>query len=74
MLKPKLCERLLNGEKLVEDKYYVYRISKKMVHRKAKVDYGPQFAVPMEHSKHKAPHDLRKYWNLDSAQKKLLEK
>lgn len=74
-LKPILAERLNNGEKLVEDEYYVYRLSRShVVHRKALVDYGPQFSIPMESYKQKGnATDLRKCWDRDPNQKKLLE-
>lgn len=49
-----------------EDKLYVYRRMKKHgnVERKAKIDYGYQWNVPMEHHK---PRDLRKCWKREKA-------
>ena len=74
---PDLASRLLKGEKLVKDEYYVYRLSgrkghPRMVHRKALVDYGEQFKIPMEHVNPNA-NDTRSFWKLNPEQKKLSE-
>ena len=76
-LYPKLHTELVRGVKLVEDKYYLYRITKNKgkVERKAKVDYGDQWNIPMENPKRwsgKWP-DFDKKWNYDKSQTKLLE-
>jgi hypothetical protein len=74
---PNLHERLINGEKLVEDENYVYRITKtkRDVERKAKVDYGYQWNIPMEKVKHGSMlKDPRKHWfQRPRGQKELLE-
>jgi len=69
-----LAQRLLKGEKLVDDELYVYRLSGKngyarMVHRKAKIDYGEQFNIPMEHVNPNA-NDTRRFWDLENLYKK----
>jgi len=53
-----------------EDKLYVYRRMKRSGHveRKALLDYGQQWNIPMEHHK---PHDLRKYWERLPGQTKI---
>lgn len=56
-----------------EDEYFVYRRNKtgRKVHRKAKIDYGEQWNIPMEKA-HKYPMmDKRKYWTRDPKQKTL---
>jgi len=73
-LKSELAKRLLDGEKLVEDELCVYRLSgrkgyPRMVHRKAKIDYGEQFSIPMEHVNPNA-NDTRKFWDLKNLGKK----
>ena len=77
---PKLAKELLSGEKMVEDKNYVYRKTKndRRVERKALVDYGYQWIIPMERvhgllGKHHDT-DFRKCWNRPPKnQKKLFE-
>jgi len=60
-----------NPKIVVEDKNYLYRVEKTMnfVFRKAKVDYGNQWQIPME--KRTGQIDFRKYWNIDRLQKKI---
>jgi len=69
---PELFKRLRQGEKLVEDKNYVYRMSgkKRRVERKALIDYGHQFSIDMEKG-HKD--DTRPIWKRDPNQKKLFD-
>ena len=45
----------------MEDEYFVYRLTKnrRRVERKALIDYGYQFSIPMERYDAK---DLRKVW------------
>jgi len=54
-----------------------YRLSGKKgfprkVHRKALIDYGEQFNIPMEHHNPNA-NDTRPHWNLERSQTKLFE-
>ena len=76
-LQPNIMARLLNGEKLAKDKaeIYIYRLSgSNNIHRKALIDYGEQFSIPMEHHQYRTiPHDLRKYWVFDASQSKLVD-
>ena len=70
---PELVERLLKGEKIVEDKYYYYRITKTKlkIHRKAKVDFCGDWVDKQEKA---APRniDFRSYWKwADPKQTKL---
>jgi len=62
-LHPKLANDFQNGLKITEDEDYFYRIMKhgRSVERKAKVDYGEQWNVPME-KRNQIPHDFRKHW------------
>lgn len=76
-LHPKLAMDLEANPKLAEDKHYIYRLTKtgKRVHRKAKVDYGYQWTIPMEkHTIHpiKGIQDYRSYWP-DLSQTKLVK-
>ena len=81
VLQLELANRLLKGEKLVEDKNYIYRLyakGRQFVQRKALIDYGYQWEPPMEPVNHKSPFKskpphFRKHWKLDPNQKKLLE-
>jgi hypothetical protein len=61
-LEPALVETIIKTGK-TEDTNYVYRLMKhgRSVERKAKVDYGNQWTVPMEKRK-QVPHDFRKHW------------
>ena len=78
-LEPLLASRLLKGEKLVEDKDYIYRLTKNKskVERKALVDYGYQWNIPMEKIKSSrwsgVYPDFDKKWNRDPNQTRLLE-
>jgi hypothetical protein len=60
---PELAEQFEHSSKIVEDKNYYYRRMKhgRSVERKAKVDYGEQWTIPMEKRK-QVPHDFRKHW------------
>ena len=62
-LQPELAEKFSKGAEIVEDDLYLYRIMKhgRSVERKAKIDYGNQWNVPMEKRK-QVPHDFRKHW------------
>ena len=81
VMHPNLAEHLESGEKLVEEGHYVYRLAKKCkVHRKAIIDYGLQFEIPMEHvgNKNKVKElihnkfDFRPCWSrIKGKQKKL---
>jgi len=79
-LKPELAKDLENHPMaVIEDEDYLYRLTKNKsrVHRKAKVDYGYQWQIPMEHHTlhpiHNI-HDYRKYWQLTHPnQRRLLE-
>ena len=58
---------------LVEDEHYFYRINKTRtrVERKAKIDYGRQFDIPMQkipNKRNSSLVDFRKYWFRLSAQ------
>jgi len=70
-LEPEMAKELLNGKKTVEDKNYVYRMTKngRRIERKALVDYGYQWNIPMEKSNEMGKHhdtDFRKCWNKPS--------
>ena len=79
-LHPELAKNFKKGEKR-EDKDYIYRRTKKSgrVERKAKVDYGEQWQIPMENTKQFGhddfkphwKHDFRKHWNRNLNQKKI---
>jgi hypothetical protein len=68
-MEPELAKRLLDGIKLVEDKNYIYRLTKNKtkVERKALVDYGYQWSVPMEKANRWSGTypDFDKTWNRD---------
>jgi hypothetical protein len=76
-LHPELHKRLMSGEKLVEDRYYIYRLTKNKsrVERKALVDYGYQWNIPMEKKKANRYSgtypDFDKCWDRDVRQTKL---
>ena len=72
-LEPSLIEDILKGNK-AEDQNYVYRLMKhgRSVERKAKIDYGNQWTIPMEKRK-QIPHDFRKHWFKIHNQRRLLE-
>lgn len=78
-MNPELHKQLMAGVKLVEDENYVYRMTKtkRHVERKAKVDYGYQWNIPMEKVKHGSMlSDPRSQWFKElpsKKQKKLLE-
>lgn len=80
-MQPQISEKLKGsmGKKVVEDKDYLFKTDKSgtKVFRKAKVDYGYQWQIPMEkHTLHpiRQIQDFRKYWQLtDPKQKKLFE-
>lgn len=76
-LHPNLYEQLINGAKLVEDDDYIYRLTKNRarVERKALVDYGYQWTVPMEKANRWSGSypDFDKKWNRNLSQKKLFE-
>jgi len=76
-MNPLLHDALMKGAKIVEDSNYVYRLTKNKskVERKALVDYGYQWSVPMENPKRwsgKWP-DFDKKWNRTPEQKKLFD-
>lgn len=58
-----LLAQQIEMNRKAEDKHYVYRLMKhgRSVERKAKIDYGNQWTVPMEKRK-QIPHDFRKHW------------
>lgn len=76
-LQPNLIGDLLTKGH-TKDEDYVYRITKNKsrVERKAIVDYGEQWTIPMEKA-HKSKHDVRdfrKVWQkLNPDQRRLLE-
>lgn len=74
---PTLLENLLKGAKIVEDSNYVYRLTKNKakVERKALVDYGYQWSVPMEHPTRWSGvyPDFDKKWNRDPKQTVLTQ-
>jgi len=74
-LEPKLYQKLIAGEKVVEDKFYYYRITKTKakVHRKAKIDFCGDWVEKQEKAAHQNI-DFRTYWKLaDPNQRRLLE-
>ena len=73
-LQPKLVMKILKAGH-TKDKYYVYRLTKnkRRVERKAIVDYGEQWTIPMEkaYDKHNF-RDFRPCWmKIAPGQKKL---
>ena len=71
--------KILEDQKFAEDEFYVYRLTKnkRRVERKAKVDYGQQWTIPMEKAHSGGKHnvrDFRKVWSRGHPnQKKLVE-
>ena len=69
--------RILEAQGSAEDRYYIYRLTKdkRRVERKAKVDYGEQWTIPMERAYHKHNfRDFRPCWfRLHPTQTKLDE-
>jgi hypothetical protein len=63
-MQPEMVKGLLQGA-ILEDTYYLYRLTKNKhrVERKAKVDYGNQWTIPMERAtpKHNV-RDFRPNW------------
>lgn len=72
-LEPSLAEIIVKTGN-TEDLNYIYRLMKhgQSVERKAKIDYGNQWVVPMEKRK-QIPHDFRKHWFELYNQRRLLE-
>ena len=77
-LSPTLA-KILEAQGFGEDEYYIYRITKNKtrIERKAKVDYGNQWTIPMEKAHSGGKHDVRdfrKVWSRGHPkQRKLLE-
>ena len=74
---PLLFDQLVEGAKIVEDEYYVYRMTKNKskVERKALVDYGYQWDIPMEKANRWSGTfpDFDKKWDRIPTQKKLFD-
>ena len=76
-LNPELAENFKKGTKK-QDENFVYRRNKSTgnVERKAKIDYGGQWTIPMERRNRKEKRgevDFRKCWIIDPPQTKIEE-